>query len=102
MHNGVIARTVVLDRLVSDWLAKNPAAVVITIACGLDTRCYRMHGYAHRYNLNLPQTAAVREWLLPKSGSIFQITMSATENWVHFKYVRGSFGLSPSNAVEKG
>ena len=100
MHNGVIARTVVLDRLMSDWLAKNPAAVVINIACGLDTRCYRMHGYAHWYILNLPQTAA-REWLLSKSGSISQITLSATENWVHFKYVRGSFGLSPSNAVEK-
>ena len=81
MHNGVIARTVVLDRLVSDFLAKNPAAVVINIACGLDTRCYRMHGYAHWYNLDLPQTTAVRERLLPEGGNISQIAMSATEDW---------------------
>ena len=41
MHSGVIARTIVLDRLTEAWLAKNPGAVVVNIACGLDTRCYR-------------------------------------------------------------
>lgn len=46
MYNGVIARTIVLDRMVGAWLAKNPGAVVVNIACGLDTRCYRMQGYA--------------------------------------------------------
>ena len=46
MRSGVIARTIVLDRLTAAWLAKNPGAVVVNIACGLDTRCYRMSGYA--------------------------------------------------------
>ena len=45
MHSGVIARTIVLDRLTKEWLAKHPSAVVVNIACGLDTRCYRMSGY---------------------------------------------------------
>ena len=36
MHSGVIARTIVLDRLVGEYLAKNPGAVVVNIACGLD------------------------------------------------------------------
>ena len=81
MHSGVIARTIVLDRLVSTWLAKNPGAVVVNIACGLDTRCYRMKGYAHWYNLDLPQTIAVREKLLPENGTISQIAMSAMEDW---------------------
>ena len=39
---------------------ENPGAVVVNIACGLDTRCYRMEGYAHWYNLDLPETMAVR------------------------------------------
>ena len=39
MHSGVIARTIVLDGLVSNWLADHPGAVVVNIACGLDTRC---------------------------------------------------------------
>ena len=81
MHNGVIARTIVLDRLVSEWLARNPGVVVVNIACGLDTRCYRMRGYSHWYNLDLPETMAVREKLLPESGNVSQIAMSAMDDW---------------------
>ena len=55
MRSGVIARTIVLDRMMS--------------------------GYAHWYNLDLPETMAVREKLLPESGTISQITMSAMEDW---------------------
>ena len=80
MHSGVIARTIVLDRFVGAWLEKNPGAVVVNIACGLDTRCYRMNGYSHWYNLDLPETIAVREKLLPEDGAISQIAMSAMED----------------------
>lgn len=81
MHSGVIARTIVLDRLVGAWLEKNPGAIVVNIACGLDTRCYRMNGYSHWYNLDLPETISVREKLLPEDGAISQIAMSAMEDW---------------------
>ena len=81
MHSGVIARTIVLDRLTQEWLARNPRAVVVNIACGLDTRCYRLSGYTHWYNLDLPETMAVREKLLPESGTISQIAMSAMDEW---------------------
>ena len=81
MHSGVIARTIVLDQLTKSWLAAHSGAVVANIACGLDTRCYRMSGYAHWYNLDLPETMAVREKLLPESGTISQIAMSAMEDW---------------------
>ena len=81
MHSGVIARTIVLGRLTKAWLGAHPGAVVVNIACGLDTRCYRMSGYAHWYNLDLSETMAVREKLLPESGTISQIAMSAMEDW---------------------
>ena len=81
MHSGVIARTIVLDKLTDDWLNEHPDAVVVNIACGLDTRCYRMSGYSHWYNLDLPQTIAVREKLLPENGVISQIAMSAMDDW---------------------
>lgn len=81
MRSGVIARTIVLDHLTAAWLAKHPGAVVVNIACGLDTRCYRMSGYSHWYNLDLPETMAVREKLLPESGAISQIAMSAMDDW---------------------
>ena len=81
MSSGVIARTIVLDKLVSRYLAQNPGAVVVNIACGLDTRCYRMQGYTHWYNLDLPETIAVREKLLPEQGRISQIACSAMDDW---------------------
>ena len=81
MRSGVIARTIVLDRLTTAYLAGHPGAVVVNIACGLDTRCYRMTGYRHWYNLDLPETMAVREKLLPESGAVTQIAMSAMDDW---------------------
>ena len=40
-----------------------------------------MAGFTHWYNLDLPETMAVRERLLPENGAISQITMSAMEDW---------------------
>lgn len=81
MSSGVIARTIVLDHLVQQYLTAHPGAVVVNIACGLDTRCYRMQGYSHWYNLDLPETIGVRACLLPESGTISQIAQSAMEDW---------------------
>lgn len=66
MRSGVIARTLVLARLTTAWLSGHPGAVVVNLACGLDTRCYRVQGYCHWDNPDLPQTIAVRKRLLPQ------------------------------------
>ena len=81
MRSGVIARTIVLDKLINAFLAAHPGAVVVNIACGLDTRCYRIAGFSHWYNLDLPETIAVRKKLLPESGAISQIALSAMDDW---------------------
>ena len=81
MHSGVIARTIVLDRLTGAWLQEHPGGTVVNVACGLDTRCYRMEGYGRWYNLDLPETIAVRQRLLPENGAISQIAMSAMDDW---------------------
>lgn len=81
MCSGVIARTIVLDQMTKAWLASHPGAVVVNIACGMDTRCYRMTGYEHWYNLDLPEAMTVRERLLPEGGTISQIAMSAMDDW---------------------
>ena len=47
MRSGVIARTIVLDYLTKAWLGAHSGAVVVNIACGLDTRCYRIAGFSH-------------------------------------------------------
>ena len=81
MHSGVIARTIVLDRLVEGFFAQHQSAAVVNLACGLDTRCYRVEGYGRWYNLDLPETMAVRAELLPESGKITQLAMSAMDDW---------------------
>lgn len=81
MRSGVVARTLVLDELTEEWLKKNTGAVVVNIACGLDTRCYRMSGYTHWYNLDLPETIEVRRKLLCENGEISQIATSALDDW---------------------
>lgn len=81
MHSGVIARTIVLDRLTQAWLDEHPGAVVVNIACGLDTRCYRMKGFSRWYNLDLPETIGARKKLLPEDGTVSQIAMSAMDDW---------------------
>lgn len=81
MHSGVIARTIVLDKLVSEYLAKDPGATAVNIACGLDTRCYRMAGFKHWYNPNMPETIAMCEKLVPESDKITQVAMSAMDDW---------------------
>ena len=80
MSYGVIARTIVLDEMVERYLSKNPKTVVINIASGMDTRCYRMKGkYLRWYNVDLPETMEIREKFLTESGPIYQIAKSAMD-----------------------
>ena len=58
MHSGVITRTVLLDRLVGDWLKRNPGAAVVNIACGLDTSGCQT--YLLRDCRTLPESNGVR------------------------------------------
>ncbi len=80
MSSGVIARTIVLDDMVGKYLDTHPDTIVINIACGLDTRCYRMKGkYLRWYNIDLPETMQIREKFLTENGPIYQIAKSAMD-----------------------
>ena len=81
MNYGVIARTIVLDRMVEQYLEKHANTVVVNIACGLDTRCYRMKKkYLKWYNVDLPETMKIRRQFLPETGPIYQIAKSAMDD----------------------
>ena len=81
MNYGVIARTIVLDRMVEQYLKKHENAVVVNLACGLDTRCYRMgEKYLRWYNADLPETMKIRKQFLPETGPIYQIAKSAMDD----------------------
>ncbi len=80
MSNGVIARTIVFDELVKDFINKNPDCTVVNIACGLDTRFYRMdNGRIIWYNVDLPETIEVRDAIYHESARVSTIGISATD-----------------------
>ena len=77
MSNGVIARTIVFDELVKNFIEKNPECTVVNIACGLDTRFYRMdNGKLTWYNLDLPETIKVRNQIYNESGRVSTVGVS--------------------------
>lgn len=91
MSGGVVARTVVIDEIISAFIAENPDCTVVNIACGLDTRAYRMdNGRLTWYNLDLPETIEVRDSVYHESGRISTIACSAFDpSWAEQVKVRG-------------
>ena len=73
-------KAIVLDRMVKQYLEKHANTVVINIACGLDTRCYRMERkYLHWYNVDLSETMKIRSQFLTETGPVYQIAKSAMD-----------------------
>lgn len=84
MTYGVIARTIVLDRMVEQYLEKHANTVVVNIACGLDTRCYRMEGkYLRWYNVDLPEA-------MQNSHGELRMEKSCKESYRNFLFSRKS------------
>ncbi|MFQ7738367.1 MAG: class I SAM-dependent methyltransferase [Emergencia timonensis] len=91
MGKGVIARTIVFDELVKNFIEENPDCTVVNIACGLDTRFYRMdNGKITWYNLDLPKTIAIRNQIFQESGRVSTIGISALDSaWAKEVKIRG-------------
>lgn len=83
MGRGSIAKALLLDRLVGDYIEQNPDAVIVDIACGIDTRFYRVdNGRISWYNMDLPETIEARDRLLGSHERVFDISKSVLdESW---------------------
>ena len=80
MSYGVVARTIVLDEMIEKYLSRHPKSVVVNIASGMDTRCYRMQGkYLRWYNVDLPETMEIRAKFLDEKDPVYQIAASAMD-----------------------
>lgn len=79
-HEGVIARTVMLDRMVKDFIAKNPSAVIVNIGAGFDNRFSSVdNGSISWFDLDLPDSIELRKKVFSAhervsmiSGSVFE------------------------------
>ncbi|MCM1038789.1 MAG: class I SAM-dependent methyltransferase [Ruminococcus sp.] len=61
-HEGVVARTIMFDRMLKELLEKYPDAVCVNIGCGLDDRFSRVdNGKVRWFNVDLPDSIEVRK-----------------------------------------
>lgn len=77
---GVIARTMILDRETQHFIEENPDGICISIGCGLDTRYHRIrHKNVIWYNLDFPEVIALRKRLLFEGKRVKYIEKSALD-----------------------
>ena len=64
-HEGVIARTIMLDRHLKGIIKKAPDTVIVNVGAGFDDRFSRMdNGRIRWFDLDLPDSIAARKKLL--------------------------------------
>lgn len=83
-HEGVIARTIMIDRALKSILNKIPNAVCICVGCGLDARFERVdNGKIIWYDLDLPNVIEYRKEYFPPQQRVHIIAKSALDpSWV--------------------
>ncbi|BEU88610.1 class I SAM-dependent methyltransferase [Selenomonas sp. TAMA-11512] len=82
---GVAVRSHILDRETTAFIKKHPDAVCVNLACGLDTRFYRVdNGQIDWYNLDLPDVMKLRRSLLQEENArTHDITASVFDpDWI--------------------
>lgn len=84
-QRGTAVRSNILDRETKSFIKENPEVVCINLACGLDTRYYRVdNGKISWYNLDLPEVIELRRKLLPiQDERIHEISASMfNREWI--------------------
>lgn len=79
-HEGVVARTIMFDRTVKEYLERYPESVCINMGCGLDNRFSRVdNGKVLWYDLDLADAIQVRRQFFPQSSRVHMIEGSVLE-----------------------
>lgn len=82
---GVAMRALQLDTWAKEYLATQPSATVLHLACGMDTRVYRVDPSpdAHWYDVDFPDVIELRRRLLPDRPGYHTIGTSVTDaDWL--------------------
>lgn len=80
-HEGVVARTIMLDRQLKGIIKKAPDTVVVNLGAGFDNRFSRVdNGKIHWFDLDLPDAIAVRKKVFPDQERVTMFAASALES----------------------
>ena len=80
-HEGVVARTIMLDRMVNDFVQKNPTAVIVNIGAGLDNRFSRVdNGKIFWFDFDLPDTIELRKKVFEEKERVAMISENCLQD----------------------
>lgn len=80
-HEGVIARTIMLDHQLRDIIKRHPDTVVVNVGAGFDDRFTRMNNGSIRwFDLDLPDAIAARKKAFSERERVTMIAGNALED----------------------
>ncbi|MCR5123103.1 MAG: class I SAM-dependent methyltransferase [Ruminococcus sp.] len=80
-HEGVIARTIMLDRQLKGIISKVPDTVIVNVGAGFDDRFSRMdNGRIMWFDLDLPDAIAARKKAFPERERVTMIAGNALKS----------------------
>ena len=80
-HEGVIARTIMLDRQLKGIIRKAPDTVIVNVGAGFDDRFSRMdNGRIVWFDLDLPDAIAARRKAFPERERVTMLAGNALES----------------------
>ena len=80
-HEGVIARTIMLDRQLKKIIKQAPDTVIVNVGAGFDARFYRVdNGKILWFDLDLPDAIAARKKAFSEHERVTMIAGSALES----------------------
>ncbi len=84
MGNGALARAILMDKMVSEYVREHPDGVIVHLACGMDTLFYRVdNGSIRWYDLDLPEVTEARRRVFGAEDRVVMIAKSVTDDdWV--------------------
>ena len=81
MQMGTIARTIVLDKMVTDYINVHPDCTIVNIASGMDTRFNRLdNGKITWYNVDLENSASYRLKYIEDTDRVTTLAYSAMDS----------------------
>jgi O-methyltransferase involved in polyketide biosynthesis len=80
-----IARSLLMDRIINEFLKIHPKGTIVNIGCGLDTTFDRVdNGKLHWFDLDLPDVIELRKKFIPQNQRRILIACSFLDNaWFH-------------------
>ena len=81
---GIVARTIILDRETKKFVEQNPNGIIISVGCGLDTRFMRVdNGSIHWYDIDFPEVIKLRRKFFTENERWRMIPKSCfDESWI--------------------